>query len=552
MDAAAVTSKRFVAGSIVEKTKVLSKGALRMSMPILSNLSKRFAVSLDFFPLSDVDCQDRTGIRSLWRGKIKNPMFFLYRPRWTFGLLLILCGVSGCAQRMPWNFGHFPMAERMALTDDKQDSNATKVRDPSEPPLPSTLVSPENSSPESQSLASSSRQIKPLTMSDDTGEFVPQSGKYAIPEGMSGDEFAALSRGTPSTVRNTASTSEAMTLAAADAATVGDPEVAPAHRLPELLANSDSLPNGTDTQSFASSTVSDSDLTPLANGMPNPMNSLAMQVDYADATQLRASSANADIPNSATGSLMEAAPASSLAQISSSTVPLADVPTDRFGNVHDGGSSGATPVSYTMNPTNGAVTNGSLTPVSSAVTSALQTNEAVSSAGGNVVYASTPNVSAVSSVTDPSAAGASSATAANVLTRIQSETPTPQTVANAVIPMNPNNATNIPTTIRSGGFRPGSTRNAQLPGTRSEAATTPINRTTASRVWPASEAGATTEVYFTEPNSDVRPVNAVVSTGSENAVVSAEFSGATAGTDTPNPLISQPLSYTPSSDVFQR
>ncbi|MDD3470208.1 MAG: hypothetical protein PHE53_09565 [Thermoguttaceae bacterium] len=498
-------------------------------MPILS---KQIAISLDSFHLNEVSDRDRTDVRSGWNAPILRKISALSRHWWVLSLGCVLCGVSGCAQRMPWNFGHFPMAERMALTS-KQEAGTSKERDSNEPPLPSTLVSPDNSSPESQSLASSSRQIKPLTMSDDTGAFVPQSGKYAIPEGVSGEEFAALSRGTPSATTGTTSTSEAMSLAAADAAEMGDPEVAPAHKLPELLGNSGTLPAGaTDAQSLAAS-ADTSDSMPLANGMPNPMNSLAMQVDYADATQLRESGTDADIPSGASGNQMEAAPASSLAQVSpANTAQLADV--DRFGNAQ-ADSFGAMPVSYTTNQTTGAATSGLQVPAPSAVASALQAND-------------TPLKCTSSYAANAATPAATTSNASGVLGRIQAESPTSTQASKAVHAANAaaSGVTTIPTTIRNGEFRPGSTRNAQLPGTRSTATTATTTHTTANRVWPASEAGAMTEVYFTEPGSDIQPVSADLPAGNSNGAVSAEF------TSSVTPPVSQPLSYTPSSDVFQR
>ena len=436
---------------------------------------------------------------------------------WQWGLTVVLVvGLSGCAGRGFPGWSVFPrratseMESRTVPGELRPDGKAGKdgpsgtaqaggasdsaaapktptkagTAKDGEPPLPSSLVSPMDADAERQSLVSA-RQIRPLTMSDDPARFVPQTGKYAIPDGLSSQEYAALSRGvsagtagdTISDVAAAGPTTSTVTAMAAstNVATggmTGDPEVAPAHHFGDMLAASAASTEGTavtpvavapanaggtfvatNTLATGSSAATGTTGIGMVNGgMVNPMTTLGamppvegnMGTEHAMAAVTQDRSV-LDLPSDAgSPGWMTTAPATSLAAISASSA-VAAVPAFPGAAAP---SAVVTPVSANLSPAvPSAVVPASATAFESVHGTATAIGGSLSTADTTLVPAAPAPHDAVSLTSPDTPMPEWAAFPATVGSVTVDATTTPPPVAAAS------------GTIRRGsGFRPGSTR----------------------------------------------------------------------------------------------
>ncbi|MDO4558255.1 MAG: hypothetical protein Q4C47_04755 [Planctomycetia bacterium] len=459
--------------------------------------------------------------------------------------LLVGIGTCGCAGREhPFRLTSVPFLKSGGQRD--AENGKTPVEKPTlaereeedgDPPLPSSLVSPTDGAPERQAF-DTARQVRPLTMSDPPDAFVPQSGKYPVPEGITEQESVALRQGLPSEPPRDAetpdSTSAAMAVAIGGENPTSDPVVAPARSLTKMLATSPS----------ANPTPEELSHSMVNGGMPNPMAGLSetpIRADYArvDPRTVRAPE---NLPGTADTGYMVAAPATALSAIS----PVGPAPTDtptpeptattRPAIGTDSATPGATPTMVASSGTAPATTAPATmtpvpgtTPVTSPTTGAILFAGAAERFGTNPVTPVTADVAtgSLSAVVPvpvrgvPDATPASGTTTTPIPTPIPAPTSTPASTTIALTPLVPATtptasvATPAKVTTPFGAgrsnFRPGSTRTATLPIT---GIATPIpvvpetgaplisaNATDDTAERTAITPGATTEVLFTDPSS---------------------------------------------------
>ena len=428
----------------------------------------------------------------------------IHSPCFCVMTLLLLVGLNGCMGREhPFRLTPVPLPDHGESREaDRGDSvaakkkNSKRTKNEEDPPLPSSLVSPTDGAPERQSFETA-KQIRPLTMSDSPDAFVPQSGRYAVPDGLTDQEAVALRQGLPAeeergtvamgdTLGDTSSTSAAMVAAVGAEPMDIDPAVAAAHSLTEMM---DASPSANLAKTGSGSEA-------FNGGMPNPMAGLSEAplqvepVDYARAGPLATQSPD-ELPGASDSQFMTAAPATALSAILQS------------------GTSNMTPG----------------TPQHQASNEAMSVNDAdrfganpVTPVAGNLPASAATSVTPIPTAGTPNPSGTAGASVTPWALGGNGAFSTPQTPSNALtgcIPMTtvpgvanpvgtngaqPANASTAKT-AKSGrcNFRPGSTRAATIPIT---GAATPIpiaSSTTMTTGQTVTASDATTEVQFTDP-----------------------------------------------------